>query len=349
MTKGQSVQTPCSRRAFVRGTAAAVLLGGLGGCSRGIRGRDGNQRIFRLALNQAEGHPSTIALQDFASRLESASDGDLVIDIYANETLGAQAEALQLVSDDIIGLAIVSGTQLENLNKDFVAYNMPGVFEDAEHQMAVINDEDLSGELFTSLERSSNVTVLGGFTQGSRHIYANRPVTTPADLAGLKIRVQESALHMAMVRAMGGSAAPMAYGEVYTALQSGVLDGAENNEVSYHTQKHYEVARHYSRTNHLVGLDYLIVNTAMFHELTADEQELFLAHWTKTWQYHMALWAEKTEEAIARTTELGAQYHEVDRAAFANALAPLQDRFLTTPRQRQLFDASVAAAKGASR
>lgn len=340
------MQTKLTRRALARGAAGGLLLAGLAGCSKGISRGAGGQQIFRLALNQAEDHPSFIALDDFAKRLEKSSDGRMTIDIYANETLGAQAEALQLVSDDIIGLAIVSGTQLENLNDDFLAYNMPGVFKDVDHQMKVINDPKLSGELFTSLERSSNFTVLGGFTQGGRHIYANKPVTSPSDLAGLKIRVQESALHLAMIRAMGGSATPMAYGEVYTALQSGVLNGAENNEVSYFTQKHYEVAKHYSYTNHLVGLDYLIVNTSMLNELTDTDRSLFMQEWQTTWQYHTELWGQKTDEATTETKQRGAEYHEVDAEEFAAALEPLQAQFLKTPRQRELFEQSVAVAEG---
>ncbi|NLE96997.1 MAG: TRAP transporter substrate-binding protein DctP, partial [Propionibacterium sp.] len=255
-----------------------------------------------------------------------------------------QAEALQLVADDIIGLAIVSGTQLENLNDDFIVFNMPKAFDSVEHQMRVINDPEIVGELFTSLEADNNITVLGGFTQGARHIYANRPVTTPAEMSGLRIRVQESALHLAMIDAMGGSATPMAYGEVYTALQSGVLDGAENNEVSYFTQSHYEVADHWSYTAHLVGLDYMIMNTSALEELTDEDREMFLDEWTTTYEFHTELWVDETEVATEGAKAGGATFHEVDLEAFDEALEPLQDRFLTTDFQRELWDATRAVA-----
>lgn len=315
------------------------------GCAGGSGGDD-DPTILRLALNQAEDHPSYTALADFAERMDSVSEGRFIIDIYANETLGAQAEALQLVADDIIGLAIVSGTQLENLNKDFIVFNMPKAFDDIDHQMRVINDPEIVGELFTSLEDDHNITVLGGFTQGARHIYSTRAVTSPEDMDGLKIRVQESALHLAMIDAMGGSATPMAYGEVYTALQSRVLDGAENNEVSYYTQKHFEVANHMSYTAHLVGLDYLIMNTHSLEALTDDQRELFLEEWRKTYEFHTELWIEETERATEGAKAGGAEFHEVDAEAFDEALTPLQERFLTTDFQRELWDDTRAAADG---
>lgn len=334
------------RRTTTRAYAlATTLVLGLSGCAAaGAGGGQDGRTVLRLALNQAEGHPSYIALQSFDSRLQERTEGRMAVDVYANETLGAQAEALQLVSDDIIALAIVSGTQLENLHPDFLVFNMPKVFDDVEHQMEVINDPAIVGDLYTSLEDSENFTVLGGFTQGSRHLYTSRPVTEPADLAGLKIRVQESPLHLAMIQAMGGSATPMAFGEVYTALQSGVLDGAENNEVSYVTQKHFEVAEHLSLTNHLVGLDYLIINTDILAGLSEQDREIFLHEWEATSLEHADLWAEATEEAVAEAKAGGAQFHEVDDEAFREALEPLQDRFLTTPSQQALFDAARAAA-----
>lgn len=336
------MRTTPGRRALALAAALTLSLAACGGSGAAAGGEE--QTILRLALNQAEGHPSYIALENFSERLEERTDGRLLLDVYANETLGAQAEALQLVSDDIIALAIVSGTQLENLNRDFLVFNMPRVFDDVEHQLTVVNDPAIVEDLYTSLEASENFTVLGGFTQGSRHIYASRPVTEPAEMNGLRIRVQESPLHIAMIDAMGGSATPMAYGEVYTAMQSGVLDGAENNEVSYVTQQHDEVAPHLSLTNHLVGLDYLIINADTLAEMSEQDQQAFLEEWEAAYLEHADLWEEATEQARADAEADGAQYHEVDDQAFTEALEPLQERFLTTPVQRALFDAARAAA-----
>ncbi|GAA4286277.1 TRAP transporter substrate-binding protein [Georgenia daeguensis] len=301
---------------------------------------------MRLALNQTEEHPSYIALDNFGERLSEATDGRWDVDVFPNETLGAQQEALQLVSDGSVDMAIVSGTQLENLNEDFLVFNLPKVFDDVEHQMSVIHDPEVTGDLYTSLEESNKLTVLGGFTQGARSIYTTYgPVETPADLAGKKLRVQESDLHIAMAEAMGASATPMAFGELYTGLQSGVVDAAENNEVSYWTQKHYEVAPNWSYTNHLVGLDYLIINSDLLAGMSEDDRAIFDEEWKATYEEHTELWATATEEAITSAKDGGATFTEVDEEAFTAVLEPLAAEFIKTDTQQALYDAARAAAK----
>lgn len=340
--------------AVIAGAAAATLLlaacgGGDGDsaadASTGSGGGSSEGQTMRLALNQTEEHPSYIALDNFGSYLEE-NTGGWGIDVFPNETLGAQAEALQLVSDGSVDMAIVSGTQLENLNKDFVVFNLPKVFDDVEHQMSVIHDPEITGDLFSSLEESNNITVLGGFTQGARSIYtSDGPVETPADLAGKKIRVQESELHIAMAEALGGAGTPMAYGELYTGLQSGVVDAAENNEVSYFTQRHYEVAPYWSYTNHLVGLDYLIINTDLLNSMSEEDRAAFDEGWTAAYEEHTQLWADATQEAIEGATAGGATFTEVDDAAFAEPLEALAAEFITTESQQALYDAARAAAR----
>jgi tripartite ATP-independent transporter DctP family solute receptor len=329
-------------------TTAVLVLSACGGDAGSATGsgsgsgsEGGESRTLKLALNQTEEHPSFIALDAFGQRLEEATDGRWSIEVYPNETLGAQAEAMQLVSSGSVDMAIVSGTQLENLNDDFLVFNLPTVFDSVEQQMSVVNDLDVVGDLYSSLESSENITVVGGFTQGTRSVYTtDGPVKTPEDLAGKKMRVQESDVHLSMMEAMGGSPTPLAFGEVYTALQSGVIDGAENNEVSYFTQKHHEVSPFYSRTNHLVGLDYLIINTGLLAEMSEEDRAAFDEEWTATHEEHTQLWTEATEKAIADAEAAGATFSEVDADAFAEVLEPLIDKFLTTDSQRALYDAA---------
>ena len=324
------------------GALALVLAGCSGG---GGAGQAEGATTLRLALNQSEDHPSYVALENFSTRLRESTDGRWNLDVYANENLGAQQEALQLTSDGTVDMAIVSGAQLENLDHDFVVFNLPHVFDSIEHQMRVINDESITGELFSSLE-DRNLTVLGGFTQGSRHVYSpHGPVTEPADLAGMKIRVQESELHAEMIERMGGSATPMSYGEVYTALQSGVLDGAENNEVSYVSQNHHEVAGHFSTTNHLIGLDYLVMNTGVLATMSTQDRDALDREWATAMAEHTALWRTATEEAIAEAQADGARFHEVDPEPFRRAVEPLTEQALTSDLARRVYDATRAAAR----
>lgn len=329
------------RRIVALGLVVAMGLG-LSACGGG--GAASDVIILRVALNQTETHPSYVALANYSDRLEEQTDGRLRLDIFPNETLGAQAEVLQLLSDNIIDLGIISGSQMENLSADFLVLNMPGVFDSVEHQMPVVHDPEIVGELYTSLEDSNDITVMGGFTQGSRHIYLKQKISSLDDLHGVKIRVQESELNLAMIRALGGSPTPMAFGEVYTALQSGVLDGAENNEVSYYTQKHFEVAPYFTNSNHLVGLDYMVASTEMLEGLDPADRQLLEDEWINTYQDHTQLWDEATQEAIDGAKAGGAEWIEIDPDEVKEALEPLADEFLTTPKQRELYDKIRAAA-----
>ncbi|MHA6803772.1 TRAP transporter substrate-binding protein [Salinifilum ghardaiensis] len=323
----------------------------LAGC--GPRGEAGGEHTggksggtLRLALNQSEDHPSSAALENFGERVRERTGGRWNIDVHPNENLGDQQESLQLTSDGSVDLSIVSGTQLENLNPDFTVFNLPHAFDSTEHQMEVITDPDIVGGLHSSLERR-NLTVLGGLTQGARSIYSSRgPVAEPADLAGQKIRVQESEVHSDMIDVMDGSATPMAYGEVYTALQSGVLDGAENNEVSYLTQKHCEVAPHFSRTEHVVGLDYLVANTERLAQMSPSDRAVFDEEWAARMRDFTARWRGATQEATAELRSEGVRFHEVDEAAFREALAPLTERRLSTASStaRRIYEKTRAAA-----
>lgn len=337
-------------------TATTLLLAACGGGDSGgdgtaTDGGDGGGeasggKALRLALNQTEEHPSYISLDNWGTSLEEATEGRWSIDVFPNETLGAQAEALQLVSSGSVDMAVVSSPQLENLNADFAAFEMPGVFDDTEEQLRILNDPAISGELFASLEESQKITVLGVLTQGARSIYTSfGPVETPADLAGKKIRVQETDKWIAIAEALGGAATPMAFGELYTGLQAGVVDAAENNEVSYWTQKHYEVAPDWTYTNHMIGADYIIINTDTLNSMSEEDKAVFLEGVTATYTEHAELWGQATQDAIDNATAGGATFHEIDNTPFKEALAAIVPSLLKSETQQALYDAVVAAAE----
>lgn len=331
------------------GASLALLLSGCAGFG-GIKldhvGEEGTVTYFKVALNQTEDHPSYKALEKFGEDISKATNGRYEVEVFPNEQLGSQQEVLQMVKSGAIEMAIVSGTQLENVNEDFRVLNMPTTFNSIEQQIAVLKDQGIVGDLFASLEDSENITVLGGYTQGTRHIYTTfGPVKTPEDLHGKKIRVQESDMHIRMIELMGGSATPLSYGEVYSALQAGVLDGAENNIVSYNTARHMEVAPYLSYTNHLVGLDYMIMRADLLKAMPEADRELFYDLWYDSMDYHTKLWLDYTEESKKIAEDAGAQFSEVDSEAFSTALAPIVDEYLKTDYQRSLYDQIQAAGK----
>lgn len=323
-------------------TIASLVLAGCGGS--GTPGSTESKTI-KIALNQTETHPSFIALKAFGEKLKADTDGRLNLEVYPNSQLGDQKEYISSVSTGVFDMAVVSAPQLENLNKDFVIFSLPKVFDSIDHQMKVLDDKAIVGDVYKSLETSNNITVVGGLTQGARSVYTKDKIaTTPADLTGKKIRVQESPVFLSMIKALGASPTPMAYSEVYTGLQSGVIDGAENNEISYATQKHYEVAPYFSYSRHLIGADFLIINSKALNGMSTQDRGSFDAGWAATWKQHTELWKTETEKAVATATAAGAKFEEVDADAYAKALAPLQDEFLTTDAQKKLLE-TIRAAK----
>lgn len=332
-----------SRRALLAAAPLATL--GLASCGVPEEMQVDAETVLSIALGQAESHPSYGALVDFGDDLAAATDGRIGSRVYPNESLGAQQEVVQLVSDGAVDMAVISSTTLENLSIRFRPMNLPGVFDDIDHQALALADEAITGEVFTSLEDSANLMVLGGFTQGARHVYTSSgEVMTPEDLTGRKIRVQESDVFLDLIRAMGGSPTPMAYGEVYTALQAGVLDGAENNEISYWTQRHYEIAGFYNLTSHFVGFDYLVINAARLRELGGDE-DAFRATVAAMQDSFVETWRAETEATMTRMVEAGVQVAEPD---VPEVWSPIYEEvarsFLTTAEDEQLYESIRALA-----
>lgn len=342
------------KRIVLLSTAVVTALA-LAGCSPSAKtGDDAGKststntetHVMKLALNQAQTHPSFIALEKFGEDLKKATDGRWDIQVFPDGTLGPQDEYAQQVGDGVVDLAIVSAPQLENLNKDFTIFSLPTVFESIDQQMKVLADKDVMGDLYSSLEDSNKLTVVGGFTQGARSIYLKDGFAeTPADLKGKKIRVQPSPVFIAMMEALGASPTPMDFSEVYTGLQSGTLDGAENNEISYFSTKHFEVAPYFSYTRHLIGADFLIINSATLAKMSDEDRAAFDDAWTDTWKHHTELWKTDTDKAIKSAEDGGAKFKEVDSKAFVDALTPLLDEFITTDSQKALYDAIQAAGK----
>lgn len=335
-----------SRRDLLLGLPALGLGAlALGGCAQAGATTD-VENVLSISLNQTESHPSFTALSFFGEQLAEATEGRWGARVYANESLGAQQEVVQLVSDGAVDMAVISSTQVENLSMDFRPLTLPGAFESIDHQQAVLSDESIVGELFASLEPTHRLRVLGGFTQGSRHVYTDRgPIEGPEDLAGLKIRVQESDVFMALMRALGGSPTPMAYGEVYTALQAGVLNGAENNEVSYVTQRHYEIAPYFTLTNHLVGLDYVMANVDRIEEMDEADQQAYSETFAAAQEEFVRLWVEETESSTQQMLDAGVEINDPDPEAFGPAIEEVGRTFLESAEDEEMYQAVRAVAE----
>ena len=320
--------------------AAALALTACGGTDPGAGGGNTEAKIFRVAFNQTEAHPQFKAAAAMGKELEEATEGRYSIEVYANETLGGQAEVVQQVSDGSVEMMWIGAPVMESFNPDFIVFNLPYMFDSFEAQEAIFNDEAVVGELFKSIEASKQITVLGGVHSGVRNVYNNKEVRTPADLAGQKIRVQQSDSQVALIGLMGGSASPMNQGEVYTALQSRVIDGAENNEPTYNALKHDEVARVYNYTKHLMLPDYLLMSTQALEAMPEADRQAFLDLVPETLHEASHGFLEFAKESRANSEKIGTTFIEdVDVAAFKAAVQPLVKESINNPVRQAIYDA----------
>jgi tripartite ATP-independent transporter DctP family solute receptor len=276
-----------------------VLL--YGGCQS-----DSRIKIIKMGHAQVTAHPVHNAMVFLAERLEEKSGGRIKVKVYPNQQLGTERELLELLQIGSLGMTKVSAASLEAFSPEISVLGLPFLFRDDQHI-----DQVLNGDIGTELLLSSEKFWLRGlcfYDAGKRSFYSKtKPIETPADLAGLKIRVQESKMAINMIRGMGGSPTPVAYGELYTALQQGIVDAAENNPPSFYNSRHYEVCKFYSIDEHTAIPDVVLVSTVVWEDLTAEEQQWLQEAADESAMYQAKLWKESVEESMREVEKAGVQ------------------------------------------
>lgn len=279
---------------------------------------------LRLAHNQPEEHPIHTSLTEFSKLAEEES---VKVDIFANGQLGAERDVIELVQSGTLDMAKVSASALEAFNENYSIFSLPYVFQSREHYHNVMDNSESVQEIFQSTKDDGFIAI-GWYDGGQRSIYtAGKKVESPADLSGMKIRVQESPTSIAMIEAMGGSPTPMAFGEVYTSLQQGVIDGAESNETALTSNKHGEVSKAYSYTEHQYVPDVLIMSSAKWDELSEEQQQAITEAAKGSSESHKQVWADAIEQAITDAEEMGVEFHKIDKTAFIDAAVPLHEEY----------------------
>jgi tripartite ATP-independent transporter DctP family solute receptor len=300
--------------------------------------------VIKLAHGLDPTHPVHQAMEFLAERVDKESGGTMRIDIYPSEQLGTERQALELLQIGSLGMTKVSAAVLENFAAPFKVLSLPYIFQNEAHQWAVL-DGPIGREM---LEMAARFRLRGlcFYDAGSRSFYTkDRPILAPSDLTGLKIRTQESATATRMVNLLGGSATPIAWGELYTALQQGVVDGAENNPPSFHLSRHYEVARYYSLNEHTGVPDVLLVSTVVWNDLTTQQQQWLQEAANKSAQHQKLLWQRATEEALRVVQADGVQVLRPDKAPFADLLALMYEDYRDEPAVYALIQRIRAAAE----
>ena len=296
---------------------------------------------IKAAFNQSDQHPQYVALQEFGKKLQEQTEGRYKLTIYPNELLGDQRAALELVQNGAIQMAMVANPLVENYDKTFRIIGMPYVYSGMEHQETVFTSGVLD-ELFASTKRYG-FEVLTAYTAGARSMYTKgAPTTTVEEMRGKKIRVMQSDSMIKMLSCIGGTGVPMSAGEVYTAVQQGVLDGAENNEITYVDMKQYEVAPYFSVTRHLMVPDLMVISSYFLNTMSKEDQATLRQLAKESTPNQFKLWGEQIEIARQVAQEKGAIFTEVDITPFQQSCQNLQSELTETPPQKQLFNKIAA-------
>lgn len=306
--------------------ASVLMLGTLGGC--GSAASDGRQ-IIRIGHNQSTNHPTHIALVAFEEFIESKLGDKYDVEVFPSELLGSQNEMVQLTQTGAINFCVASNSLLETFSDNYTLFNLPYLFASSEAYHAAMDDESITGPIFTSTKQAGFEAVTW-LDAGTRNFYTvNTPINTPADLKGLKIRVQQSPTNVEMMSLLGGSATPMGFGDVYTALQSKIIDGAENNELALTDNGHGDVCKYYSYDMHQMIPDILIGNVAFLDGLSDEERAIFEEGFQLVNEVQRSEWETAVEEAKDRAAnEQGVQFLYPDTKPFQEACAPMHDEML---------------------
>ncbi|MDX1471473.1 MAG: TRAP transporter substrate-binding protein [Flavobacteriaceae bacterium] len=263
-----------------------------------------NRKSLKLAHSLSVNHPVHVAMEFFAELVKEKSRGKLYIEIYPGSQLGSEREALELLQIGSLAMTKVSSAVMENFSPKLKVFGYPYLFRNKEHRYTFY-DSELGNELLLDGEQYW-LRGLTFFDAGSRSFYfKNTSVETPSDLEGKKIRVMQSPMAIALVKSLGGSPTPVSWAELYTSLQQGVVDGAENNLPSFYTSKHYEICKNFSVDQHTAIPDILVFSSIIFEGLTEQEKKWITESAKEAAVKQRELWEAAEKEALAEIKKAG--------------------------------------------
>lgn len=285
--------------------------------------------VFSYAENQSEDYPTTLGGYKFAELVEERTDGRIKIIMQAEGALGSEREVIEQIQFGGIDFARVSLVQLSELAKKFNVLQMPYLYADAKHMWNVLDDE--IGEAFLKEAEYFDIIGLSWYDAGARNFYNSvRPIQSLEDLQGLKIRVQESELMVDIVEALGAMAVPIAYDEVYSGLERGIIDGAENNGPSYESTGHYKVANYYTIDEHIRIPEIQICAKATWDQLSVEDQEIIRLCAKESARYERALWVEREKKFEEIASKKGIQISVIsaeEKERFRSAVANIYEKY----------------------
>lgn len=313
--------------------ALGLTVAMLGGCanagaSSSAEATAENPMVLTLAHGLSETHTVHIAMTEFADKVEERTDGRIQVRILPNGQLGSENENMEQLMAGVISMTKVSAPGLATYNESYHTFGLPYIFDDTQDFYHVMDSEPMQ-EFFLSSADDGFVTITY-YTSGARSFYTvNKPIRTPADLKGLKIRVQDMKSQTDMLNALGGIPVAMAYGDVYTSLQTGIIDGTENNETALTTGKHGEICKVFSTDEHAMIPDVLVMSAKTWAAISPEDQEIILEAAHESTESHKIAWDAAIDEAIEEaSTEMGVEFvNDVDKEAFREATSGMVDEY----------------------
>jgi tripartite ATP-independent transporter DctP family solute receptor len=302
-------------------TAAALIP-----AIRAARVGTGQHRIvLKLGHALAPSHAVHIAMEYMAKRLAELSGGTVELQVFGGAQLGTEPETIEQLQRGALAMVKTSAAAMEGFVPDMAVYSMPYLFRDEDHYWKTLLG-DVGGEILQAGEQQGVVGICY-YDSGSRSFYTiNKPILRPEDVREMKLRVLPSKTAHDMITTLGGGPTPIPFGELYTALQQGMIDGAENNPPSLYTSRHYEVAKHYSLDEHTRVPDVVIFSKKIWDGLDPQVQRWITDAALDSVTFERKLWREQTEEALRAVEKAGVKIYHPDKAAFAAAMAPMYKR-----------------------
>ena len=297
----------------------------------------GMARTFRSADVHNKDFPTNMAVKHMGEELNKATDGKDTVKVFGDSALGSEKDTVEQVKIGALDMVRVNTSAFHGIVPESMIPALPFLFRDIEHFRKTIYGPQ--GEKILAAFEKAGFIGLALYESGARSIYAHKPIKSLADTKGMKIRVQPSDLWVSTMSAMGASATPMPYAEVYTGLKTGLLDAAENNYPSYEEAKHYESAPVYSETMHSMAPEVLVFSKKIWETLTPQEQSALRKAAKASVPYYVTLWEAKEKEAKAAVIKGGAKIVEakdIDRKSFVEVERPVWDKFANTPELKAL-------------
>jgi tripartite ATP-independent transporter DctP family solute receptor len=270
-----------------------------------------------------------MAVKYMSDIIKQKSGGKDSIKVYTMSQLGGEKDTIEQTKIGALDMVRINSAPMNNIVPETLVPSLPFIFRDVTHMRKVL-DGPIGDEILKALEAHGFVG-MAFYDAGARSFYnTKKPIRTPADMKGMKIRVQQSDLFVGMLQALGANATPMPYGEVYTALKTGLVDGAENNWPSYDTARHFEVAKYYTVNEHSMVPEILMFSKKIFDTLPADEQKIFKQAAKESVPYMRKLWDAKELESRKKVEAAGVQVvDKVDKKPFMDAMKPVYDKLVT--------------------